>query len=294
MTPRDIALAVLVAVIWGFAFVISKIGLESFTPPQLTALRFMVAAIPAFWLPRPAVSWPLLIAIGLTLFTGQFLLQFFGIAHGMPAGLTAVVVQTQVFFTVLLAAFALRDKPTVRQSAGMLAALAGLVMIALTMGSGGLTALGFTLALASAISWSSGNVLVKRLAKVEMFHLMVWVSIVPPLPELTLSMILDGPESLPRAVANASWPGIGAALYLGLLATGLAYAIWGGLLRQYSIAAVAPFALLSPCVGALASSVVFGEQFGPLRLAGIAFMLLGLAIVAVPPDRFSLRRALQR
>jgi O-acetylserine/cysteine efflux transporter len=56
------------------------------------------------WLPRRKISWPALIAIGLTVFTGRFLLQFFDIAGGMPAGLTAVVVQTQALFTVLFVA----------------------------------------------------------------------------------------------------------------------------------------------------------------------------------------------
>ncbi len=284
MKPLHIALAVLVAVIWGVAFVVSKIGLESFTPPQLTALRFIVAAIAAIWLPRPRISWTLLISIGLSVFTGQFLLQFFGIANGMPAGLTAVVVQTQALFTVVFAAFAIGDKPSVQQVVGMLAALIGLLIIGLTLG-GGVTAIGFVLTLASGVSWAIGNVLVKRLPKVDMLRLMVWASLVPPLPALAISSILDGPGSLIDAVASASWLGIGAAVYLGLLASVLAYAVWGSLLHQYSTGAVAPFALLSPCVGAITSALVFGERFGPLRLAGMACILIGVAIVALPLRR---------
>jgi drug/metabolite transporter (DMT)-like permease len=99
-----IASAIFIAVIWGVVFVVSKIGLESFTPAQLIVLRFLVASIAALWLPRPAIPLNLLIAIGLTVFTGQFLLQFFGIAMGMPAGLTAVVSQTQALFTIVFAA----------------------------------------------------------------------------------------------------------------------------------------------------------------------------------------------
>ena len=178
MKPLHIALAVLVAVIWGIAFVVSKVGLESFTPPQLTALRFFIPAIAAIWLPRPNVSWPMLIAIGLTIFTGQFLLQFFGISYGMPAGLTAVVSQTQALFTVLFAAIAIGDKPGLKQFFGMLVAFIGLLMIGLTIG-GTITLLGFLLTLASAISWAIGNVLVKRSPKVNMLHLMVWASLVP-------------------------------------------------------------------------------------------------------------------
>lgn len=284
MKPLHIVLAVLVAVIWGLAFVISKIGLESFTPPQLTALRFLVAASAAIWLPRPRISWPPLIGIGLTVFTGQFLLQFFGIANGMPAGLTAVVVQTQALFTVGFAAVAIGDRPNAQQIIGMSAALAGLSLIGFTLG-GSATVLGFALTLASAVSWAIGNVLVKRLPKTDMLNLMVWASLVPPLPALAISAVIDGPASLMPAIAGVSWLAFGAPIYLGLLATLLAYAVWGNLLQQYPTGAVAPFALLSPCVGAIASVLVFGEQFGVARLFGMACILLGVAIVAFPLHR---------
>lgn len=284
MKPSHMVLAVLVAVIWGIAFVVSKIGLESFTPPQLTALRFMVAAVGAIWLPRPRTPWRALIAIGLTVFTGQFLLQFFGIANGMPAGLTAVVVQTQALFTVVFAAFAIGDRPSTQQAVGMLAAVIGLSIIGLSLG-GSITVVGFTLTLASAVSWAIGNVLVKRLPKTDMLHLMVWASLIPPLPAFGISCILDGPESLIHAVAAAPWLGVCAPIYLGLLASVLAYAVWGNLLHQYPTGAVAPFALLSPCVGAVASAFVFGERFSPLRLAGMACILLGVAIVVFPMHR---------
>ena len=293
MRPLHVALAVVVAVIWGIAFVISKIGLESFTPAQLTVLRFMVAAVAAIWLPRPRIPLKFLISIGLTVFTGQFLFQFFGIANGMPAGLTAVVVQTQALFTVVFAAFAIGDRPSAQQVVGMVTALIGLLMIGLTLG-GGVTPVGFTLTLASAVSWAIGNILVKRLPKVDMLHLMVWASLVPPLPALAISFVLDGPESLLNALAGASWLGIAAPIYLGLLASVVAYAVWGNLLQQYSTAAVAPFALLSPVVGAITSAFVFGERFEPLRLAGMTSILIGVAIVALPLHRFGLTRARSR
>jgi O-acetylserine/cysteine efflux transporter len=290
MRPLDVALAVLVATIWGVAFVVSKIGLETFTPPQLTALRFLVAATAVIFLPRPRVPWPWLVGVGLTTFTGQFLLQFFGIANGMPAGLTAVVVQTQALFTVVFAALALADRPSAQQMAGMAAALIGLSMIALTLG-GSITAIGFALTLASAISWAVGNVLVKRMPKVSMFQLMVWACLVPPLPALAISGFLDGPASLLHALAGASWLAIGAPIYLGLLASIFAYGVWGRLLQQYPAGAVAPFALLSPVVGAFASALVYGESFGSLRLAGMLAILLGVAIVALPLDRLASLRA---
>jgi O-acetylserine/cysteine efflux transporter len=276
-------------VIWGVAFTVNKIGLESFTPPQLTALRFLVAGVAVIWLPRPAVSWPALIWIGLTLFAGQFLLQFFGIAHGMPPGLTAFAVQTQALFTVLFAALMLGDRPTGQQVAGMLAALAGLLMIALTLGHG-VPATAFILTLASAVSWGVGNVLVKRLKNVDMLPLIAWACLVPPLPALVLSVALDGPSSLVQAIADVSWTSAGAVIYLGLVATVFGYAVWSSLLARYPAGAVAPYALLAPCSGALTSSLVLGERFEPLRLGGMAVMLLGLLIAVFPFGRFGVSR----
>jgi O-acetylserine/cysteine efflux transporter len=289
MRPRDVVLAVLVATIWGVAFVVSKVGLETFTPPQLTALRFLVAATAVIFLPRPKIPWPWLVGVGLTTFTGQFLLQFFGIANGMPAGLTAVVVQTQALFTVVFAALVIADRPNTQQMVGMAAALTGLLIIGLTLG-GNITVIGFMLTLGSAVSWAVGNVLVKRMPKVEMFQLMVWASLVPPLPALAVSSYLDGPASLLNALAGSSWLAIGTPLYLGLLASVFAYGVWGRLLQQYPAGAVAPFALLSPCVGAFASALVFGERFGSVRLLGMAAILFGVAIVALPLDRLAVLR----
>jgi len=278
---RDLTLALLVTVIWGIAFVATRIGLDDFSPPQLTALRFVIAALPVAFLPRPTVSWAAIVTIGLTLFTGQFLFQFFGIAGGLPPGLASVIVQTQALFTVLFAATALGERPSRRQVIGMTAALAGVLLIAVTVGQN-LTAVGLVLGLLSAVSWGIGNVLLKRLGPVDMLGLMVWLSLIPPLPSLALSIALDGPGALARALWRSSWAGLAAVLYLGLVATTFAYALWGGLLRRYPTATVAPFALLVPFVAALSTWLIFGERFGPVRLAGMAFVLLGLVLVALP------------
>ena len=68
MTPRDMILAAVSSIVWGLAFVAMKFALDSFTPAQLTALRFLIAAIPALFLPRPRIGWPMLVLIGTTLF----------------------------------------------------------------------------------------------------------------------------------------------------------------------------------------------------------------------------------
>jgi O-acetylserine/cysteine efflux transporter len=278
MAPFHVVLALLVAVIWGLAFVATRIALDVVSPPQLTALRFLVAAVPALWLARPPVAWGALTVAGLFLFAGQFLLQFFGITLGMPPGLASVMIQTQALFTIVFSALILGERPSVRQWTGTAVAFAGLAFIAATVGHD-LTAIGFALTGLAAVSFGIGNVLVKRLPSVDALHLVIWLSLVPPVPSLALSAFVDGPRALVTALAAASWLQLGSILYLGVVATVLAYAIWGWLLRRYPVASVTPFALLAPFVAAYASSLVFGERFGVLRLAGMALVMLGLAVI---------------
>jgi O-acetylserine/cysteine efflux transporter len=284
MRARDMALAALTSVIWGLGFVAGKFGLESFSAAQLTAARFLIACLPVLLVPRPRISWSSIALIGATLFTGQFLFMFFAFNHGLPPGVASVSQQMQAFFTVLLAAVFLRDLPSRRQVTGMTLAFAGLVLIGSTAGSD-LRLTGLALGLAAASSWAVGNVLVKRAAGVAVFPLVVWCSLVPPLPAMLVSRVLDGHVDLVRAFLDASWLSLGAVVYLGALATVLAYASWGYLLQRYSTGAVAPFALLSPCAGVVASALIFGEIPSPPRYAGMALILAGLAVVALPTDR---------
>ena len=281
MSARDIVLAAAASVIWGLAFVAIRLGLDGFSAPQLTALRFIIAARPVVVLKRPAISLPMLILVGSTLFSGQFLLLFFAYEAGMPPGLASVTQQMQAFFTVGLAALFLCERPSRRQAAGMAVAFCGLGLIGLTTSSD-LSAIGLALALGAATSWAVGNILLKRLGPIPMFPLMAWLSLVPPLPALAVSSLVDPGASLIAAIGNAPWAALAGALYIGFVGTSIAYAIWGDLLARYPSALVAPFALLSPCAGVIASAIVFGERFGEIRYAGMAAILAGLAVILVP------------
>ena len=156
------------------------------------------------------------------------------------------------------------------------------MLIALTIGAD-LPAAALVLALSGALSWAVGNLLLKRVRGVPIFSLVVWCSLVPPIPMPLLSALWDE-APLPSATIHASWAGLGGALYLGAAATSV-YAIWGGLLGRYPAAAVAPLALLSPVAGVVASAVVFGERFTAMRYAGMALILAGLGIIVLPSVR---------
>jgi O-acetylserine/cysteine efflux transporter len=140
MRPIHLLWAIAVAAIWGFNFVVIKVGLGSFPPLLLSVLRFAVAALPALVLKRPQVPWRHMILTGLALFAGQYCLLFVAMTHGMPPGLASITLQIQACFTMLLAIATLGERPQPRQWAGAGVALAGLALIGSSVG-GDVTAL---------------------------------------------------------------------------------------------------------------------------------------------------------
>jgi O-acetylserine/cysteine efflux transporter len=278
MKPADICLAIMVAVIWGLAFVASRIALDEFSPELMTTLRFAIAALPCLLVPRPKVSWPVLISISFTLFLGQFLAQAYGIAHGVPVGLTSVIVQSQALFTIGFAAIVFRELPTRVQAIGIGVAVVGLLMICGTVGYD-FSVAAFAVLMICPVSFAIGNLLLRRAQGVRMFDLFAWLCLTAAIPLLALTLLANGPQATWHALAHMSLTGFVCMLGLGGISTSIAYWLWGRLLRDYPAAQVVPFALLVPFVGAAASSVVFGETFGLLRLAGMVTVVAGIAIM---------------
>jgi O-acetylserine/cysteine efflux transporter len=278
MKPADVFLAVLVAVIWGLAFVASRIALDEFSPTLMTTLRFAIAAVPCLFVARPKVSWPILISISFTLFLGQFLAQAYGIANGVPVGLSSVIVQSQALFTIGFAAIAFRELPTRSQAVGIGVAMLGLLMICGTVGYD-FSVGAFAVLMICPISFAIGNLLLRRAQGVRMFDLFAWLCLVAAIPLIVLTLLTDGPQATGHALWHMSLTGLVCMLCLGGISTSIAYWLWGRLLRDYPAAQVVPFALLVPFVGAAASSIVFGERFGPLRLSGMVIVVCGIAIM---------------
>jgi O-acetylserine/cysteine efflux transporter len=278
MKPADVGIAVMVAVIWGLAFVASRIALDELPPELMTALRFAIAAVPCLFVRKPDVSWPLLVAISATLFLGQFLSQSIAIAHGVPVGLTAVIVQSQALFTIGFAALLFAELPTRMQAIGIGIAAIGLLMICGTVGYD-FSVAAFAVLIISPISFAAGNLLLRRASGVPMFDLFAWLCLAAAIPLFALTLVSNGPQPTWHALSQMSLTALVCMLALGGISTSIAYWLWGRLLRDYPAAQVVPFALLVPFVGAAASSVIFGEKFGPLRLAGMITVVGGIAVM---------------
>ncbi len=278
MPTRDLVLALIVVIAWGFNFVVIRVGLDGVPPFLLGALRFLFVALPAvFLVRRPAVPWRWLVLYGLTISFGQFTFLFLGMHLGMPAGLASVVLQAQALFTPLFAWLFLQERLRPHNLVGLLVAAAGLALIG-ARGGQALTVIGFGLTLAAAASWALGNIVTRRIGRVDPIGLVIWAGLVPPLPFFLMSWWFEGPQRIGEALMQMSLAPALAIAYQTFIATMLGYTIWSRLLTRHPVAQVAPFSLLVPVVGLTAAALVFGERLTPTLIAGAALVLVGLAV----------------
>jgi O-acetylserine/cysteine efflux transporter len=278
MSPRDLLLALIVVIAWGVNFVVIKVGLHGVPPMLLGALRFMLAAFPAiFFVKRPQLPWRWLLAYGVTISLGQFAFLFSAMYVGMPAGLASLVLQAQAFFTLIFAAFFLHERFRLPNVAGLLIAAAGLAVIGM-QGGHAMTLAGFLLTLCAACSWALGNIVTKKVGKVDLVGLVVWGSLIPPLPFFALSYAFEGPQRIVAALSGISAMSIFAIVYLAFIATLIGYGLWSRLLSRYPASQVAPFSLLVPIVGLASASLFLDERLSGAQIAGAVLVMAGLAV----------------
>ena len=277
-------LAVAVAVLWGMNFLAIAASLQHFPPMLLAALRFALIALPTLLLvPRPKVPVRWLVLYGLGFGTLQFLFLYWAMAIGMPAGLASLVLQSSAPFTVLLGALLLRERLAARQVVGILVAVGGLCVVGVQRWESA-ALLPFLLTVAGGFGWALGN-LGNRLASAgphppNPLHLVLWMSVVPPVPMLAASLAVEGPAQI-----AASFNGLGSPA--GLLAlAGLAYTVvlgtlagsglWSFLMARHPASRVAPYSLLVPVVGLTAAWLLLDERPAALELVGSAVVVAGV------------------
>jgi len=283
-SPRDLALILLVVALWGFSFVPIKLGLREIPPFALAAIRFLFAAVPlVFFVRPPRMPVAMIVAYGFAIGVFQFGLLFLGMKLGMPAGLSSLVIQLQVFFTIGLGIAFLGDRLYPQNVLGATIATLGIVVLAYYKISEGATATftGLLLVIVSALAWGIGNIVAKRAAaghSADMFALVVWSSLVPPLPLAAVSYLFEGGIGSWHAVRDASLFTWGCVLFLSYVATLFGFATWAKLLHRYPTALVAPFGLLIPVSGLVSGWLLLDESLAPIQALGVALVLAGLIV----------------
>ena len=278
MALPHILLALVTVFLWGFNFVVIKIGVNDMPPLFLTGVRYLFAAVPlVFFLPRPTVPGRHMTVYGVARGFVQFGLLYPAIKLGLPAGLASLVMQSQAFFTLALAVVFLGERPLPSQILGAIIAFGGLAVIGVErMTAAALVPL--LMGVGSAIAWACGNIVNRRIGQVNAVSFVAWTSLVPVLPLILLSLVVEGPRAIVDGVVNATPTMAFVVIYMAYGATIVGAGIWSYLLLRYPAGTVAPFSLLVPVVGFISAYLAFAEHITVFEVAGAALVILGLAL----------------
>ncbi|MFN3630439.1 MAG: EamA family transporter [Casimicrobiaceae bacterium] len=297
MSALHAALALAIATVWGLTFVSIRSALEVMPPFALSAWRFGLAAFPlVLFVGWPRVPWRWLAAYGLLIALGQFVVLFIAIRLGIPAGLASLVIQTQVFFTVLFAVVFFGEPVGWRPIVGALTAAVGLLLIGLEKAREG-SGLALALVIVAAFFWALGNTVAKHVQRhasargegaISPLNFSAWSSLLAVPPLVSLAAGVEGATALAIPVSTGLSQLWGHLAVLAYAAQVFGYGFWAWLLMRNDAAAVSPFALWVPVAGMLSTAWVFGERLTALAWTGSAIVLIGLAVAVWPARRLSL------
>jgi O-acetylserine/cysteine efflux transporter len=280
MPARDIALVLLICIAWAFNFLTSALAMREIPPFLFTALRFALLAVPlVFFLKRPAPGqWPRLIAIVLCVGVLHFGLSFSALKLAGDLSSPAIVMQSYIPMTALLAWWVLGERFAWRTG------------IAIAVSFAGVLVLGFDplvldqpasllLMLVAAALLAIGTVLMKGLRGMDVFSQQGWTAVMSVLPLLAISAWLE-----PGAIAQlpqASWVAWAGALYAAFLSSLLGHGLYYVLVQRHPVAQVTPWLLLVPVLAVALGIVFWGDRPGPRLWIGGAMVLGGVLIVAL-------------
>lgn len=275
----DLAIGLLVTIVWGCNFSVIELGLETLDPHMLTLLRFVFCALPlVFFVKRPqGVSWSVLAAYGVLFGVGLGWGLNFAIHHGLSPGMSSVLLQFSAFFTILLSSAFLGEKISAFHTGGMLFAVIGLLLILLGGGQAS-TVIGIALVMLAALGWACCNVLVKVSKPADMMAFVIWSSVFS-VPAILLLMVAEkGLMPFAGLADGLTGKAVFSVLFQSYVTTILGYWCWNCLMKKYAAVQIAPLSLMVPVSGLIASAVMFGERLSGQQALAIGFILLGIVV----------------
>lgn len=278
MLPHEIGMAVLVSLIWGMGFVVAKGAMEHFPPILLMALRFSVTSLALISFLGPVgPNLPRLLMISVVGASLQYSLTFTGVAN-LGAGLSALVVQLEVPFLVLLGAVLLGERPGIRKWIGIIIAFFGVGIIASQESFSG-SIIPILFVMSGAFTWAFGQVLVRGIHNMSGLSITAWIAVLAAPQLFALSAFYETGQVVAITTAGpGAWL---AAIYLGLVMTALGYFLWNSLLLRQEVSRVAPFLLLLPVFSVIGGIIFLGEKLTLSRLVGGSVVLSGVAMITI-------------
>lgn len=280
MPARDLVLVLIVVLAWAGNFLTSALAMREIPPFLFTALRFALLALPLAWLvKRPAPGqWPRLVAVCLCIGVLHFGLSFTALKLAGDLTSPAIVMQSYVPMTTLLAWWLLSERFAWRTGLAIAVSFAGV----LVLGFDPIVLdrpMALVLMLISAAFLAVGTVMMKGLRGLDVVSQQGWTALFSVLPLLAISAWLE-PGALAR-LPQASWVAWAGALYAAFISSLLGHGLYYVLVQRHPVARVMPWLLLVPLLAMGLGIAFWGDRPGPRLLVGGAMVLGGVLLIAL-------------
>jgi len=276
LTVKDFGLALSVPVIWGLGITFAKAGLNEFPPLFLMSLRFILSALLLCWFyPPPLREFKVIFLLALVSATIQYGLTFTGL-KGLDASTAVFLIQLEVPFGALLASIFFKDNLGWIRTFGMAIAFLGVGLIA---GAPSLQNQLFSvfLVISGALTWSLGQVMIKRMTSITGFQLIAWIAFFAGPQMFIASLLVENGHM--ESIRNATIIGWGTVAYLGIIMTAVGYGIWYHILKKYDVNQAMPFLLLLPVSTVIGSVLFLGERPDSDTIFGGTIIIIGVAVI---------------
>lgn len=293
MSPRTILQFAIVTLIWGTTWIVIKFQLGDVNPSWSVTYRFLTGGLALLawcaWkrmpLTVPRHALPFIVVLGLF----QFVLNFNFVYRSelyIPSGIPAVAFALLMVPNAILAWIFLKRPVSRRFLLGSALGIAGVGLLFAQQlslpGSRADTILGLSLVTAGVLSASIANVM-QASPKARKFPLisgLAWAMLIGASLNAILAFAVTGEVQF--STEPTYWLGF---LYLGVLASALAFALYFDLIRQMGPAEAAWTSVLIPIIAMAISTVMEGYRWTPLSIGGSLLALTGLVIALRQPAR---------
>ena len=278
MNTKQIFLALIVPITWGFGYALTKIGMDQFTPLLLMSLRFGIAGLILVWFTKP--PWGFMRELFIIAFIGstiQYGFTYYGL-KGIDVSTASILVQLEGPILALLSTLILKERLGWPRALGMGLAFTGVIVI---VGEPRLSDSldSVALVITGAVFWAIAQIMISRLKSLSGITILAWVAIIATPQMLLISLIIE--EGQLESIKTANLVDWSIVFYLSFIMTVIGYSVWYHLLRICDVSKISPFLMLLPVTSIIAGIVFLNEQFtlamgigGLLVMTGVASTLI--------------------
>ena len=281
MSTKHVVMAFIIVILWGLNFVTLKIAVLSLPPIFLAGLRFFLISFPwIFFVKKPKVSNKQFFSLPITLGVLQYSLLYYGMSTGLSVGLSSVILQTQSFFTVIMSAFLIKEKPSLNEIIGLIIGMLG-VIILLTYNDGDFKLQAIFIILAAAMSWGVANIQLKNLGNINMVSFLIWISPLAAILLFIISFILEYDSLLKIDFSNIEIKVFLSIFYTAYISTVIGFTMWQYLLNKYKSIQITPYGLLVPVTGSFFGYIILNEVLEIYQIISGIIIIIGLMIISI-------------